>query len=186
MDAKTLFTKAVEQASHAVAQVEVEDLDRPTPCSEWNLKTLLNHMVCELLWVPELIRGKTMADVGTAYDGDVLRSNFRASFKHAADGASAAVNQADLNTTAHLSYGDVKMEAYINEIAADLLLHTWDVCQALNETLIFEKTVCQTLFDNLYPKRQELANSGLFGKPLAASENAPLQTKLLALVGRKG
>jgi uncharacterized protein (TIGR03086 family) len=186
MDAKTLFAKAIEQAAHCVAQTSPEDLTRPTPCSEWDLQALLNHLVYELLWVPELVKGKTVSEVGGKYDGDVLRSDFQASFKHAADAATMAVHQADLKAIAHLSYGDVSMESYINEIADDVLIHSWDICQALNASLIFEREVCQAVYDNVYPRRQEFADSGLFGTPLEVAADAPLQSKLLALVGRKG
>src|SRR2546427_12764915 len=32
-----------------------------TPCEAWDVRTLVNHVVGELLWVPPLLEGKTIA-----------------------------------------------------------------------------------------------------------------------------
>jgi hypothetical protein len=44
----------------------------PTPCAEWNLRELLNHVVAGNWWAARLASGATIAQVGTELDGDQL------------------------------------------------------------------------------------------------------------------
>jgi len=186
MDPKTLFAKSLEQASNVVRHVQPEQLDNDTPCTEWKMRQLLNHMVYELLWVPELVKGKTVAEIGDRYKGDVLHSDFHTAWQHAADAALVAVHTAKDDSTAHLSYGDIPMANYIQEVGSDIFIHCWDVGQGMYCTVLLNPEVAQAVYDNSLPRKQKFAESGLFGKPFEPPKSANLQTKLLALFGRKG
>lgn len=184
MDPKAVFKQAVEQASSCVKRVKPTDLSLPTPCSDWDLRALLNHMVYELLWMPDLLAGKTIAEVGDAYEGDVLKNNAPSAWRQAADKALSAVEQADLASTVHLSYGDRSAEYYIQEAAADMLIHGWDVGQALNCSMVFEQPLARAIYNYSLPKKDDMAESGLFGTLVTVSDSASDQAKLLALFGR--
>jgi uncharacterized protein (TIGR03086 family) len=184
MDPKELFAKAVEQAAACIRQVRPAQLGNPTPCTEWDLHALINHMVYELLWVPEIVRGKTIAEVGSKYDGDVLRSDAAASWNHAADDALVADKQADLEATAHLSYGDVPVRDYVMEVATDMVIHGWDAGQGMSCTVLFNPAVAETIYETSLPKKVSMRTSGQFGMPHDAPAGSDLQTKLLALFGR--
>src|ERR1043166_2429090 len=43
-----------------------------TPCDGWDVRALVNHVTGEDLWTAPLLAGKTIADVGDRFDGDVL------------------------------------------------------------------------------------------------------------------
>ena len=184
MDPKEFFAKAIDQASPCVRRLEAGDLDKPTPCTEWNVKALLNHMVYELRWVPDILRGKTVQEVGSAYDGDLLGSDPLNAWHHAADGALVAAKQADPEMLVHLSYGDVLAKEYIAEVGRDMLIHGWDVGQALRCTMVFDKAIAQAIYDEMNPKREEFVRSSMFADPIEVTDDADIQTKLLALYGR--
>jgi uncharacterized protein (TIGR03086 family) len=184
MDPKVLFAKAVEQASPCIRRLEADQLSDPTPCSEWDLRALLNHMVYELRWVPDILRGKTVQEVGAAYDGDLLGTNPVSAWQHAADGALVAIKRADPDMTVHLSYGDVAAKEYIAEIGRDMLIHGWDVGQAMHCTIMFDKDMAEAIYNEMLPRREEFVNSRAFGEPIEVNEDADIQTKLLALYGR--
>lgn len=44
----------------------------PTPCTEWDVRMLADHLVAEQLWAPHLLRGETLEEVGDRYDDDQL------------------------------------------------------------------------------------------------------------------
>jgi len=185
MDPKILFKKALEQATATVKWVEARHFKNPTPCSEWNCRALVNHMLYELSWVPDVLAGKTINQVGSKYDGDLMSKDHIKNWQKAADKATKAVNEADLDKKVHLSYGDVSASDYINEIGSDLLIHSWDVDQSLKCSLVIEIELAQTIYDGYLPRKADLASSGLFGDPFDVPESARLQTKLLAIVGRR-
>jgi len=185
MDAKVLFKKALEQATATAKCIDAHHFKNATPCTDWDCQTLLNHVLYELSWVPDLLEGKTIKQVGTKYDGDLLGKDHIKNWQQAADAAIAAINKADLDKEVHLSYGDVPASSYINEVAGDLLIHSWDLDQSFKCSLVIEPELAQALYDNIFPRKDEFASSGLFGKPFDVPEDARLQTKLLAIVGRQ-
>lgn len=185
MDSKSLFKQALEQATATFKWVEERHFKNSTPCTEWNTKALMNHMLYELSWVPDMLAGKTIAQVGKKYDGDLLGKDHLASWQKAADKAIKAVNKAKLDKKVHLSYGDVSADRYINEVGADLLIHSWDLDQSIYCSLVLESSLAKVVYDNIYPRRQEYASSGLFGTPFDVDQGARLQVRLLALVGRR-
>ncbi len=185
MQTQDLFAKAIQHATSCIRNIRPEHLGNPTPCTEWNLRTLLNHMVYELLWVPEIIKGKTIQEVGDRYEGDVLRTDAASAWQHAADAATVAVHAAKESGVAHLSYGDVPVMTYIREVGADQLIHAWDVGQAMQATVLFDERLAQAVYDDLFPRQAELEKSGLFAPAIAAAEDAPVQIKLLNLTGRE-
>lgn len=185
MDAKQLFVGALQQATNAVKYVSEPNFLSSTPCTDWDCRTLVNHMLYELAWMPDLLEGKTVAEVGNKYDGDLLGKDHHQAWHLAAHKAASAVQKVDLHKTVHLSFADVDAEYYINQVAGDLLLHAWDADQSLNCSLVFTKDMAQTLYDIIEPQQDDFTSSGLFGTPVKVPKTARIQTKLLALVGRR-
>lgn len=184
MDSKDLFAKTVESAGLSVRRITPDNMNNPTPCDEWNVRQLLNHLVYELLWVPDLLMGKTMAEVGTIHDGDVLHSDPLSAWQHAADGALVAVKRADPNSVVHLSSGDKSANDYIVEMASEVLVHGWDIGRGLHCSVLFDEPVANAIYDSALLRREEFAISSMFGEPFEVSEDASSQIKLLGLMGR--
>lgn len=123
-----LYMKAAETWAAAVAAVPGDAWSAPTPCADWDVRALTNHVVGEDRWVPPLVDGKTIADVGDALDGDLLGAA-------PADAAAAAVKDAVaalsapgvLGRTVHLSFGDFSAEDYAWQVLVDHVVHSWDL-----------------------------------------------------------
>jgi hypothetical protein len=64
--------RAMAGFDRVVHHVREDQWDGPTPCTEWSVRAVVNHLVAEQLWVPHLLRGETLADVGDRHEGDVL------------------------------------------------------------------------------------------------------------------
>lgn len=185
MDPKELFARSVGQATGCVKHLGNSCLGNATPCTEWNVQQLLNHMVYELRWVPDLLAGKTVTDIGNRYDGDLLGSDPKSAWQHAADAALVAVKHVDPDMVVHLSYGDVPARDYIDEVGGDILVHTWDLDQGMNCSLILNPEMAQYIYDKTLPKKDSMAKSRLFAPAVDVPEDATIQAKLLALFGRR-
>lgn len=185
MDAKDLFHEATKEANSCIARVKPEQLKDPTPCSAWSLRDLLNHMVYEMRWVPDMLAGKTIAEVGDQYDGDLLGDDPVGAWTSALEAALRAVDTANLKSTVYLSYGDYSAEHYIRESASDMLIHGWDVGQAIFSDLLFSKPAAQAVYDFVLPRAAEFRGSGLFGDVVPTKEGDGLQIRLLAFYGRQ-
>jgi uncharacterized protein (TIGR03086 family) len=184
-DMKAFFDQALDQATAVIMQVRDADLSHPTPCTEWNVQSLANHMLYELLWVPEIVEGKTIAEVGSKYDGDLMIGVWQDRWKAAADSAREAVSQADLEATAHLSFGDIPVKEYLEQISSDLFIHGWDLGEGINQPVKLPDEVSKHLYDFMKQNEASFASSGLFGTPQPVATDADQQTRLLAAYGRR-
>ena len=186
MDPKSIFRRSITQAGNCIQHVRPSRLSAATPCSEWDLRTLLNHMVSEVIWVPDILAGKSIDDVGNAYDGDMLHDDLRSSWQQAADRALSAIEEVELDGgVAHVSYGDISMVQYVGEVAGDVLVHTWDVAASMQCCLYFDPEISAAVSTSFLPREAEMMASGLYGERVSVSPDADVQTKLLALFGRK-
>ncbi len=64
--------KALDATGRIVRGIDAADMDKSTPCEDYDVRALLNHVVSGNLWVEPLVAGKTIAEVGDRYDGDVV------------------------------------------------------------------------------------------------------------------
>src|SRR2546422_7260815 len=112
-DLPVLYRRASDRYGSLVDAVGDEQWGQPTPCSEWDVRTLVNHLVNENLWVPPLFEGKTIADVGDRFDGDVLGDDPAAAWSDAASPAVFAIaGDGAMERIVHLSFGDVPGSEY--------------------------------------------------------------------------
>ncbi len=185
MEYKNVFAKALQQATSVVGLVRFQQLFNSTPCDKWNLRDLLHHMVYELLWAPEIIKGKGIKEVGDRFEGDLLGSDLQFAWKHAADAALVAVRSSKPSALVELSYGKVSAQRYITELAADLLIHAWDAGKALGFTLLFEPDLAKEIYKFSKSHAKEMAASKLFGTQLTVSASEALSVKLLGMYGRQ-
>src|SRR2546427_13190602 len=98
MDVVELHNRTVANFAELVTGVGSRQWSAPTPCSDWDVRALVNHVVGEERWTVPLMEGKTIADVGDALDGDLLADDpARAASVPARQAAGAATST---NTTA--------------------------------------------------------------------------------------
>jgi uncharacterized protein (TIGR03086 family) len=184
MDGAQLFRRALEQATALVGGVRPSQLGLATPCREWDVRALASHMLYELSWIPDLTRGATIAEVGDRYDGDLVGGDLVASWRRAADAALIAVDRCDPVAIAHLSYADVSNDAYLRQVGADELIHSWDLGSATGALVRFDPELAEAVYENTLPDVKGMKASGLFAPPVPVPENADPQRRLIALFGR--
>lgn len=64
--------RGIGEFDRRVRAVRPEQWADPTPCTEWDVRALVNHLVTEQLWAPLLLDGATIEDIGDRFDGDQL------------------------------------------------------------------------------------------------------------------
>jgi uncharacterized protein (TIGR03086 family) len=124
-----LHNRTVDNFALLVNQVKPHQWTDPTPCTDWTVRDLVNHVVGEERWAVPLMEGKTIAEVGDALDGDLLGDDPIAAATAAARAAQAAADQPIEKV--HLSYGDEDPAEYLRQLAADHLVHGWDLAAAI-------------------------------------------------------
>jgi len=131
-----LFRESVGFWSEQVSRIEDSSWGLPTPCTDWDVQALVNHVVGEELWARPLLEGRTIDEVGDRFDGDVLGSDRLKTAVEAEYDAVAAVDALLPGiSTVHLSYGEEKAENYIWQLLSDHLIHAWDLATGLGHSV---------------------------------------------------
>lgn len=155
-----------------------------TLCTEWDVRALVNHVAGEYLWVPEMLAGRTIAEVGDRFDGDVLGDEPLQTLIHARDAALAAVDRPGaLGTTVHLSFGDQPAGEYVKQMTIDSVIHSWDLACGIGADLTLDPELVELSYAALQDSAEAWRSAGAFG-PKKASAAESTQAKLLALTGR--
>lgn len=97
-DPRDLLVRATNTFGDRVATVDVTDLDAPTPCADWTVRDLIDHVVTEDLWTPPLLAGETTAQIGDRFAGDQVGGTPAAAWRSAADAVRDAAAPADVLT----------------------------------------------------------------------------------------
>src|SRR6266487_2816681 len=60
---RELFEKSKQEFGEKVASIRDDQWGDSTPCSDWDVRALVNHLVYENAWIPPILGGKSIADV---------------------------------------------------------------------------------------------------------------------------
>ncbi|MFI9045331.1 TIGR03086 family metal-binding protein [Streptomyces sp. NPDC053427] len=179
--------EAVELFGARVHAVRDDQWENPTPCTEWSVRDLVNHLTAEQLWVPRLVRdGATIAQVGTDFDGDQLGVDPASVWDRAAVAAVAAFSAPGaLGRTVHLSYGSSPADAYCAQMMADAVVHAWDLSRAIGAEERLPDHLATAALREVEPYAPGLGASGLFAPAIEPPADADDLTRLLCLLGRR-
>ncbi|MGW6915199.1 TIGR03086 family metal-binding protein [Kitasatospora sp. NPDC054939] len=179
------YAEALAEFGERVRLIAPGQWGGPTPCSEWSVRDVVNHLTSEQLWVPELLMGSTISEVGGRFDGDVLGDDPLAAWTAAAEAAlQAFLEPGATGLTVHLSYGDVPARAYLDQLTADAVVHTWDLAEGIDRRTRLPAALVDFALGEI-GGYGDLSGSGLFDPPLDVPDDASPQTRLLALTGRR-
>ncbi|MFD8022376.1 TIGR03086 family metal-binding protein [Streptomyces lavendulae] len=179
---------ALRLLGERVREVADAQWDAPTPCTEWSVRDLVNHVTGEQRWIPPLLtEGRTVAEVGDGLAGDLLGADPVAAWDRAAAAALAAfAAPGALERTVALSYGPTRGSAYCSELTTDCVVHTWDLARAIGADDRLPDGLVEFAIKEVMPYVDSLAASGMFAAPLDVPAGADAQTRLLAMTGRRG
>jgi uncharacterized protein (TIGR03086 family) len=184
MEIGALYERTVGQWTRVVDGVDASAWERATPCTDWTVRDLVNHVAGEDLWTVPLVEGATIAEVGDQYDGDVLGDDPVARAREAARQAVAAVaERLPSGGTVQLSYGEEQLDEYLYQLAADHLVHGWDLAVATGADRSLDPELVEAVA-GWFAEREEMYRSvGVVGAR-SAEGGSDAQSRLIAAFGR--
>ncbi len=163
------------------------DFATSDPSKSITLREVVNYHAYDDAWVPDILAGRTMAEVGQdAFKGDLLGDDPKASFARiVAAAVEAARGLDDPDRTVHISYGDFKAREYLRDISTFRGLRAHDIAAVIGVDSILPPELTQGLWDQIAPHAEEWRAIGVFGPKVEVPNDAPLQDRLLGLTGRQ-
>lgn len=181
-----MYLRSVDEFGKRMAVVRDLDMGKETPCSEWSVRDLINHLVYEDRWAVPLLAGKTVGEVGDEFEGDLVADDPHLAWKLASEEARVAAQEPGATErTVHLSFGDFSGGDYLDQLTADHLIHGWDLARGTSGQENLDEELMEHVHAWALPIEDMLKGSGAYGEKVEAPEGADPQTKLLAVFGRR-
>jgi len=186
MSTAETFDRAAEAFKARVDATAPDQWGNATPCRDWDVRTLVNHVASELRWITPMLDGKTIAEVGDRLDGDLLGDDPQRAFGEAVREATSAASAPEaLAQTVHLSFGDREADSYIREVTTDLVIHSWDLARGIGAHDRLDAGLVAFAQTTLEPQAEAWRAGGAFGPAVEVAADADAQTRLLAITGRR-
>jgi uncharacterized protein (TIGR03086 family) len=186
VDLLTAHRAALDEFGRVVRLVGDQAWSAGTPCPDWTVRDLVNHLVNEQCWAPDMLRGARIAEVGDRYDGDLLGADPVAAWDRAVARAWPAWLAPDaLAGVAHTSAGDLPVPEYGWEMTLDVTGHAWDLATALGRPGAVPAELAETLLTETEAARGRWRAAGLLATPVPVPDAASAIDRLAAALGRQ-
>ena len=162
MNEQDVFVLADRALNRVVEQIADDQWDMQMPASFArsgdadnipSLRTIIAYHAFDDAWVPDMLAGRTMDEVGkTKFEGDLLGQDPKTAFAAIVDKACAAAEQLnDLDRTVHCSFGDFPAREYFWQINSFRGLRAWDIAKVIGVDPTLPDELVQGLWDELSP-----------------------------------
>ncbi len=169
-------------------QLETDQWDLPTPCTEWDVAELVRHVIAGNVMVTAIVRGADHAAVVSMLDDYVLTADARDEFDQSSASMLAAFGEPGaLDRTVAHAVGEIPGVQLPRFRTGDVLVHTWDLARAAGMDEQLHPGIVRSIWADVEPMAPTLGMVGSFGAgPSGAlGPDAPAQELLLDAFGRR-
>src|SRR2546421_9682711 len=138
MDLLPTMEKVLDRAGTVVDGVEPSELGNATPCTEWTVRHVINHVVGGATMFAECVEQGSVQDerLGQLMGGDNLGDDYKGAFHAASDRARAAFSgQGALEKMVKLPFGEMPAGVALNIAVMDVIAHTVDIARATRQKI---------------------------------------------------
>src|SRR4051812_47077245 len=163
---------ALDQAGDVLDQVHADDLASPTPCSDWTVATLVDHLVATPARFLAMMRGD---EIDWSAPPAHLEQGWGPEFRNHAD---------DLVHAWHELEGDPTVPAPWQ--VAEVAVHTWDLATAIGSAVSgLDREVAETALEFMRANLRPELRGEAFGPEQPAPPDAGPYAELAAFAGRE-
>ena len=181
---RTPATEHREISGRFTALVEAADpsaWDNPSPVPEWRARDVVGHLVDWLAGLLESGAGVRLP-AGPAVADDPVHAWL---VHH--DGVQALLDDPATHERVlrNPHVGELPLDEAIGRFyTPDVFLHTWDLARATGQDATLDPARCAATLAGMEPLDEMLRQSGQYGARVPVPDDAPVQDRLLAFIGR--
>lgn len=183
MTANPDLEPAVQRMRRLVAAVPEGALGQPTPCAQYTVGDLLDHIGGLALAFTAAAVKRPLAG-GPSGNAERLADDWRTRIPHDL-AALAEAWRHPAAWTGMTGAGGVELPGEVAGIVAldEVVIHGWDLAKATGQFAGYEGRDLDAVFSMVQHFRSS-GTEGLFGPPVAVPEGAPLLDRIVGLAGR--
>lgn len=190
MDLFTALEGAVASTAEIVKGTPVSQAGALTPCQDWDVRALLNHVI-GTLWLADGLfadrEPRYLMAPGGLPPTDLVGDDPVAAYAEASSAALAAAGAGDTLTRMHVTpLGEMPGPMLAGFTTLDILMHGWDLAKATGQPADLDGRLAAHV---LSFAEQALATpesrASRIGPPVAVGADAPVTDRLAAFLGRQ-
>jgi len=179
-EARARYGRIAEGFDRRVTALGHDDWSARTPCTEWDVRALLTHVVGVHRRVGSMLEGVEPTEVGPEEDLVAAWRTARAVVETAMADREVATRVVDTRF-----FGSMPFAAVVGGLlSADTLIHTWDLSRATGQDERLDPAAVSVAFGMLRGIGDAIRSPTGFGPPLEPAADADEQAQLLAFCGR--
>ncbi len=175
-----LLQRALDQTGGLVSGIKPDQARLPTPCTEFDVHGLVNHVVYDLRIFKTMLTGGEREPPGADLIGDDRSAAYRAAAQDLLTTWRARGTEGMLKTR----MGEFPVKWAIGQHVSDIAVHGWDIARSTGQQTDFDPEVGELALewarDNLKPQLRGQA----FGAEVSVAPDAPLYDRLAGFFGR--
>lgn len=184
-DLLALFKTGCALFGSRVHAVGADQWNRATPCAEWDVTALVDHVIDEHLWVAPLLGGHDLAAAGAIVESAkrTIGTDRAAAWDAAClDSQRAFGEPGALERDVALSRGPTPASDYIGEMIADLTIHGWDLGRGIGA----HEPLPAELVTFVLPLAERYSGAEPYFAPaVQPPDGATDEERMIALTGRR-
>lgn len=176
---------AAANTTAALRAIEDDQLTAPTPCTEFDVRGLVNHVIFWSAFASEAAARKRPVADSVSVDHDFTQQDWRQTYTDQLNEAVAAWAEQDAwegNTS--LAGGAMPATMVGKLLVAELAVHGWDVAAATGQRYPWPDEVTQVTHSFMTEMAPMGRQYGAFGPQVPVTDTAPLWQRALGLAGR--
>jgi uncharacterized protein (TIGR03086 family) len=179
VDPIDMYRTATTRALEVAGGIASDQLASPTPCSEWTVQDLLDHLVGGTGYLETALGADPTEPPQGATAGD-LASGVAACLERLVDPAAL-----EHRSPSPLGFEWSGMQATAGT-AMDVLVHTWDLATATGQDTTLDPRVVDACIAMFLPDMPQGGRAaGIIGAAIEVADDASPQERLLGALGRR-
>jgi uncharacterized protein (TIGR03086 family) len=180
VDPLVAHQRAQDAFANILANVRPDQLDDPTPCSEWKVRDLIEHVVGG---------NEHVAQLAGRYEQAPARPDEPTEAHQASAVAAHEVfaGPDGMTTMFQLPFGQIPGAVFIAMRTSDVLAHAWDLAAATGQATDLDPELAteQLAFTRQFVQAEFRGHGKPFGEEQPCASDRPVADQLAAFLGRK-
>jgi len=183
-----MMKQVITNTDKVVQGIDESQLGNPTPCTEWTVRDVLNHITGGSTMFAVCVEEGSVPDdmLPQLMGGDNLGDDYLGSWRAASSRAVAAFGiPGVLDKVVTLPFGQMPAGIALNIAIFDVLTHAADLATATGQELDDNELIETALGVGRQMIGPDLRTPGVFGPEVEAPAGATPTQRLLAFAGRQ-
>jgi len=186
-DPRPLFRRALDQAEHLASAVRPDELRNPTPCTDYDVRSLLGHMVEVVGMLAQLGAGGDSSRARKATDA-TADHGWASAFRQArAETERVWADDAVLDRHLTLPWATLPGRGALGAYTHELTVHSWDLAHATDRLAELDPDLGASAlvwFAEFVPAESR-GEEVSFGPAVPVPDDTDVYTRLAAYTGRQ-